>query len=321
MGRTKHQGNKYADNPEKSGWLKDGFSEWRYKESGEIIPEADLPSVPNAEKIKISYARKVVTLAKPEPHDFVYFDVKHKHSGGTETIGRITEYTTEGRLSSMIYRYYHPGHAQPCTFSGMVFFSGGREGSGTSRMPYIEIPSVYAEASDLRVDDEVSVEIECMDLRYAFNYHLSFMGLRSAKNLCREERRLILPLTLVKRLVVVDDPESMNEDGTPKPCFRYVSKTVYNEHTRMIAKGKPLEYPVSYRPRATPKNPHPKAIITRTLPCRRFIDDRVQVQVSITPEDTTENKWPNAHPGRFDFTTDTIQMFGLLDNGPRRTDE
>lgn len=309
--RTQHQGIKYAANKESNSKLKDGFMEWRYKESGELIPEALEPEVPNADKIKITYVRKTVTLAKPEPHEFAYFEVKRRSSSGTETIGRITEYTTEDRLSSMIYRYYHPEHAQPFTFSGTVLFSGGREKSGSSRMPYVEIPDSFVEACDLRVDDEVHVEITCMELTYSFDYHLSQMGLYISDGGASHSRRMILPLTQIKRLVVVEDPDSVREDGSAEPMFRFVKKSTYDKHTKLIAKSRPLEYEVSYTPRKTEKNPHPKRIVTRVLPCRRFIDDRVQVTLTVTPEDTTSNNWPKAHPGRFDFTADTLRMFGV----------
>lgn len=308
--RTQHQGIKYASNPEANAWLKDGFTEWRYKATGEPIPEAAVPDVPNSDKIKISYVRKVVILAKPKPREFVYFEVKRRYSGGTETIGRITEYTTEDRLTSMIYRYYHPEHAQPFTFSGTVLFSGGLPKRGTSRMPYVEIPDSYVEACNLHVDDEVHVEITCMGLTYSFDYHLSQMGLYVSDGGASHSRRMILPLTLVKRLVVVEDPDSIEEDGSAKPIFRFVRKSQYDKHTKLIAKGKPLEYEVSYVPRKTEKNPHPKRIVTRVLPCRRFIDDRVQVTLSVLPEDTTVNVWPNAHLGRYDFVIETLKMFG-----------
>lgn len=308
--RRPHQGIKYAANPEASGWIKDGFTEWRYK-TGERIPEAILSEVPNSDKIKISYVRKTVTLARPKPHEFVYFDVKHKSNKGTETIGRVTEYTTEDRVASMIYRYYNPGHAQPCELSGIVKFSGGRE---SSQMPYLEIPDAIAEAYDLRVDDEVTVSIECMGLSYTFYYHLSQMGLYVSDGGESSHRRLILPLTQIKRLVAVDDPQHTDEDGNPTPLFKYVTKKDYDEQTRQIAKGKPLEYTFYYRPRwKTKANPNRRPVRVRSAPCRRFIDEFVKVTATITPEDRTPNDWPNAHPGRFDLATVTINAFGRVE--------
>lgn len=314
MRRKPHQGEKYAANPETSGWIKDGFTEWRYKATGQPIPEPMVSEVPNPDKIKISYVRKSVYLKYPKPHEFVYFDVKHRHTKGTETIGRITEYTTEDRLTSMIYRYYHPGHAQPFTISGQVKFTGGKEGSGVSRMPYLDIPDEFVEAYDLHVDDEISATVTCMDLTYTFSYHLSQKGLYVTDGGDTETRRLILPLTQIKRLVVVEDPTTVKEDGTAPPIFKFVTKKTYDEHTRKIAKGKPLEYPIYYKTTKSKKNPKRKMVFSRAVPCRRFIDEYVAVTVEIIPEDTTPNDWPNAHPGRFDLVRDTLKKFVVIDS-------
>ncbi len=298
MRSTQHQGNKYAKNPEIGGWIKDGFTEWRYK-SGEAIPPDDLPQVPNADKIKISFVRKVV-------NDFVYFDVKHKSNSGTDTIGRVTEYTTEDRLASMIYRYYNPDHAKPCTFSGTVSAISGRKGS---KMFYLQIPQFYIEACDLKVDDEVRVNLTCMGLSYTFFYHLSQTGYFPHVGEA-PQRLLILPLTQVKRLVAVDDPDSIDEFGNASPIFRYVTKKTYDEHTRQIARGEPLEYQVSYRPRKTKSNPDRHPVVTAILPCRRFIDEFNEVTAEIIPEAFTVNNWQNAHNGRFDFAIGTINRGG-----------
>ncbi len=302
MRSTQHQGQKYAQNPESGGWIKDGFTEWRYK-SGEKIPPEVLPQVPNADKIKISYVRKII-------NDFVYFDVKHKSNTGTETLGRITEYTTEDRLTSLIYRYYNPDHAKPCSFTGRVSVIEGRK---TSKMFYLEIPQFYVESCDLRVDDEVKVNITCMGLSYTFFYHLSQTGFFPHVGQA-PQRLLILPLTQVKRLVAVEDPASIDENGNAVPIFRYVPKKIYDEQTRQIAKGKPLEYQVSYRPKKTKKNPKRKPVITAVLPCRRFIDEYNEVSVEIIPEAYTVNDWPNAHVGRFDFAKETIARGGRVLN-------
>lgn len=303
--RTKYQGNKYAANKgkETSKKISDGFSEWRYKATGEAIPEGLLPGVPNSDKIKVSYVRKVTRLKYPQPHDFVYFEVKRFSTSGTEFIGRVTEYTTEDRLSSLIYRYLHPGHARSCAFEGKVLYSGGKEGTGVSRMPYVEIPDSIAGASDLRVDDEVRYTVSSMGDSYTAYYHISNMGVY--RGLDGESRRLILPLTQIKRLVILETPEELDAAGRPKTKFKYVTKRTYDMHTRLLAAGEPLTYPYTHKPRRSKENPNPEPI-TEEVPCRRFIDEYVGVSVEIIPEDVTVNDWPKARPGRFDFARETI---------------
>lgn len=302
--RTKHQGNKYIANKGKGlpKKLADGFTEWRYKDTGEAIPEGLLSTTPNGDKIKISYARKVKRLEHPAPHDFVYFEVKRFSTSGTEFIGRITEYTTEDRLTSLIFRYLHPEHARPCTFEGMVLFSGGAEGSGVSRMPYVEIPDKIIDEAGLMVDDEVQFTLTSMGDTYTGHYHLSNMGLY--RGLDGPKTRLILPLTQVKRLVIVET-EIIGGNGHPLTRFRFVPKSVYDQHTLMLKLGEPLTYPHTYTPRKTKDNPNPRPI-TKNLPCRRFINDYVGLTVELVPEERTANDWPGARSGRFDFTIETI---------------
>lgn len=303
--RTKHQGDKYTANKgkETSKKITDGFSEWRYKATGEAIPEAFLSSVPNGDKIKISYIRKVVSLKYPRPHDFVYFDVKRFSTSGTEFIGRVTEYTNEDRLASLIYRYLHPDHAKSCIIEGKVLYSGGAEGSGVSRMPYIEVPDTIEEASDLRVDDEVRYTVSSMGCSYTANYHMSQMGVYHG--LDGGTRRLILPLTQIKRLVIYET-EDKDEEGRPRTSFKFVSKKIYDKHTLQLMAGEPLTFTRTRKPRKSKANPNPKPIIEE-IPCRRFIDEYTGVTVEIVPEDTTVNDWAGARMGRFDFACETIK--------------
>lgn len=299
--RTKHQGKKYLsgggrDLPKK---LADGFIEWRYKDTGAAIPEALLTTVPNGDKIKISYARKVLLLQYPTPHDFVFFEVKRFSTTGTEYIGRITEYTTEERLTSLLYRYLHPDHAKSCTFEAKVSFR-------PNGSPYVELPDRVIEASGLVVDDEVCFTITSNGCSYSGHYHLSNLGVYWGVD--GPKYRLILPLNQLKRLVVLGSEIKAN-NGRVLSKFQLVTPAVYNQHGLMLNLGEPLTYPYSRAQRKTNKKRSARPII-EYVPCRRFFEEGAGVTVELSPEERTVNDWPGARRGRFDFTMYTVKGGG-----------
>lgn len=290
--------------------ISDGFTEYRDITTGEIVQDVklDLPTVrlftyekKTARLLKYAGDRsKLLAGEEVELRDFVYFVVRQISAKNNEMIGRITEYTTEDRLSSMIYRYYNPEHAEPISFGARVLFSGSPETeeeapgkkriSEASRMPYVMIPDTLIDKSGLCVDDEISITItnERGD-HYTDHYHISNMGLYNLREegLLTEEktRRFIVPLTKFKRAVVLEYAEGELPIRNP---IKFVTGKKYTEHTRKLREGEPITYEFSYKGRPTKENPKPEEK-TLEVPCHRLIDEYSEVTVQISPQPYTVN--------------------------------
>lgn len=283
--------------------IKDGFAEYRDISSGEAVSDytVGLPTVrqfifERRSETVLAYAgdrREAREGEEVETREFVYFIVRQISARGIETLGRITEYTTEERLSSMIYRYYNPGHARPCSWEGMVKFSGEAPEPGKKsqavRMPYVEIPDTVINDSGLVVDDEILITItnERGD-SFTDLYHVSNMGLYGL----REEgiqngiskRRLIVPLTKFKRAVVLEDSPELPE--IKEPYVRFVRGSTYKLHTALLEKGEPITYHHHYKPRPSKLEPNPQSK-EAAYPCHRLINEHDRVTVIIEPQNYT----------------------------------
>lgn len=287
--------------------VKDGFADYRDITTGEVVPDLALSDTGfNSSIRQFTYERrieKVLAYAgdkdkarkgeEVQTVNFVYFVVRQINKKTNETIGRITEYTTEERLSSMIYRYYKPEHARPCSWEGMVKFSGEAPEPGKKaeavRMPYIEVPDSVINDSGLVVDDEILITItnERGD-SFTDLYHVSNMGLYGM----REEglpngiskRRLIIPLTKFKRAVVLEPSEDLPK--IKEPYVRFVTGRTYKLHTALLEKGEPITYPHTFVPRPSklePK-PGPKEV---EYPCHRLLNEHGRVTITIEPQNYT----------------------------------
>lgn len=287
--------------------VKDGFADYRDITTGEVVPDLALSDTGfNSSIRQFTYERrieKVLAYAgdkdkarkgeEVQTVDFVYFVVRQINKKTNETIGRITEYTTEERLSSMIYRYYNPEHARPCSWEGMVKFSGEAPEPGKKaeavRMPYVEVPDSVINDSGLVVDDEILITItnERGD-SFTDLYHVSNMGLYGM----REEglpngiskRRLIIPLTKFKRAVVLEPSEDLPK--IKEPYVRFVTGRTYKLHTALLEKGEPITYPHTFVPRPSklePK-PGPKEV---EYPCHRLLNEHGRVTITIEPQNYT----------------------------------
>lgn len=134
---------------------------------------------------------------------FYYYDiVRIPPRGSRVTVGRVTAYTTPERLDSLFYRYYHPDHLKPFSFSGTVRFSGQADETTAihptlTKHPYLSIPREIVTASDIRVDDEIEITVINSDgWTLTECYHVSQM-----------DDYLIVPLSQFKRAVIQDLPE------------------------------------------------------------------------------------------------------------------
>lgn len=290
----------------------DGFAEYHDITTGEPVPEYQRGMMDTVRQF--TFEKKTARLLKHagdrakllrgeevELRDFVYFVVRQISGRTNETIGRITEYTTEERLTSMIYRFYNPEHAGPISFRARVLFSGSPEEEETprgekriseaSRMPYVEIPASLLDKSGLCVDDEISITItnERGD-SYTDHYHVSNMGLYNLREegLFTEEktRRFIVPLTKFKRAVVLE-PEPGSNLPIRNPV-KFVTGRKYTEHTRKLREGKPISFDYEFKGRPTKENPKPDKK-TVEVPCHRLIDEYSEVTVQIIPEPYTVN--------------------------------
>lgn len=287
--------------------VKDGFADYRDITTGEVVPDLALSDTGfNSSIRQFTYERrieKVLAYAgdkdkarngeEVQTVDFVYFVVRQINKKTNETIGRITEYTTEERLSSMIYRHYNPEHARPCSWEGMVKFSGEAPEPGKKsqavRMPYIEIPDSVINDSGLCVDDEILITItnERGD-SFTDLYHVSNMGLYGL----REEglpngiskRRLIVPLTKFKRAVVLEDSPELPE--IKEPYVRFVRGSTYKLHTALLEKGEPITFHHHYKPRPSKLEPNPQSKEVN-YPCHRLINEHDRVTVIIEPQNYT----------------------------------
>lgn len=293
--RIQHQNHETGE-LSRSGQTFDGFQELRDKKTFNIAP-------PEAyrEAYKITYRRHVEEWTeRGHPHKFVYYQLSRRTNKSTEQIGRITTYTTEERLNSLLYRYYNPGHALGLSFHGRVRLSGSAEDPEAeitaealadglpSKMPYVTIPADDVLKCDLRVDDEISYTIvNPGGERYTERYHLS----TTAKPLDGSTRSLILPLTRIKRLVMFDD-------GTGRA--RYIKKADYDRHTEDIQKGRALFIEI-------PHYKNGKVVNIETVPVHRFINEGDEVAVTISPEEWSYNEFMD-RLGRFDFVINTLKL-------------
>lgn len=280
-----------------------GFQQTRDKTTFEIIPEDEVGDRYQS-GYKITFREYVEEWTEHRaPHKFVYYQLSRRSSKGTEQIGRITTYTTEDRLRSLLYRYFNPGHARGLSFYGRVRLSGSAEDLPQdpteklpSKMPYVVVPADDVIKCDLRVDDEISYTIiNAEGESYTEKYHLS----QTATPLDGSTRSLILPLTRIKRLVMFDD-------GTGRA--KYIKKEEYDRHTRALEKGKPLTIEIEHY-----KNG--KVDSVEIIPVHRFINEGDDVAVTITPEEWTKNEFMDRR-GRFDFVINTIQLI----NAKRRAE-
>lgn len=156
---------------------------------------------------------------------FSYFDIIR--SSDKTLIGRVTEYTTDERLISLFYRWYHRDHLKPLDFSATVYFSGPADSSeeeGTlTKSPYAIIPPDIFKEADGRIDDEIRMTVTNPEgFVNTQSYHVSKMN-----------RSYIMPLTQFKRLVFMEDP-----DGDPEklPKKRYIRQVGENLYLVMIKK-------------------------------------------------------------------------------------
>lgn len=286
MGRIKHQDHK-TELLSRSGVSFEGFQQLRDKETFEIAPPEKY-----REAYKITF-RKYVEKWKERgvEHEFIFYQLSRRTSNRVEQIGRMTEYQTEDRLRSLLYRYFNPGHASPLSFHARVRFSGSSEASGLpAKMPYIPIASGDVQKSNLWVDDEVRYTVvNSRGEQYTEKYHLS----QTATPLDGSTRSLILPLTRVKRLVVLDD-------GSGK--IKYVQKTVYDQHTEDIKEGRPLFIEKPRRRRKGAEELPPELI-----PVHRFIEEGEEVALMISPEEWSKNVFMD-RLGRFDFVINTLML-------------
>lgn len=284
----------------RTGFSFTGFQQLRDKTTFEIVPESEYQTA-----YKITFREYVEEWTEHRiPHKFVYYQLSRRSNKGTEQIGRITTYTTEDRLRSLLYRYFNPDHAQGLSFYGRVRLSGSAdEISGEpgerlpSKMPYIVIPSDDVDKCDLRVDDEIQYTIiNGAGERYTERYHLSL----TAKPLDGSTRSLILPLTRIKRLVVFDD-------GTAR--MRYLKKEEYDNHTRDLENNKPLTIELPHYKKG-------KVDSVEIIPVHRFINEGDEVSVTINPEEWTKHQFMDRR-GRFDFVINTLQLI----QSKRRSEE
>lgn len=293
--RIQHQNHETGE-LSRSGQTFAGYQELRDKTTFNIAP-------PEAyrEAYKITYRRHVEKWTEHgAPRSFVYYQLSRRTNKNTEQIGRITTYTTEERLQSLLYRYYNPGHALGLSFHGRVRLSGSAEDPEAeitpedraeglpSKMPYITIPADDVIKCNLRVDDEISYTIvNPQGERYTERYHLS----TTAKPLDGSTRSLILPLTRIKRLVMFDD-------GTGRA--RYIKKVDFDRHTEDIQKGRPLTIDI-------PHYKNGKVDHIETVPVHRFINEGDEVAVTISPEEWSKNEFMD-RLGRFDFVINTLKL-------------
>lgn len=284
--RTRYQGEKPREYVPRYG--ADCTQEYRDKRTFEIVPESEYRT---AYKITYQWKKAEYEDGKGKKKYFEYARVFRRTSEGQETIGQITEYTTEDRLKSMLYRFYNPGHASGFSFSGRVRLSGDSEESRKekkSKMPYVAIPSEDVSRYDLRVDDEVKITlINKHGEEYSEFYHLSL----TANNEEENKQSLIVPLPKFKRLVVFKHPL------TGVQTFRYVTKKIYTEHTHGLKIGETPLYPFTY------SRNHERHLIM--VPCHRFIDEGETVSVTLDPEEYTHHKFMS-RMGRFDFARETL---------------
>lgn len=296
---------------------KDGFAQYRDITTGGISepdPHTDRICQFTMERIVTRLCATKTDRAKAlegnpyETREFVYFNVRQINKKGQATIGRITEYTTEERLASMIYRYYNPDHAEPCAWgNARICFSGPSEEAGGSRMPYVEIPPFIIDKSGLTVDDEVLITItnERGD-SFSDHYHISNMGLYETIDK-EQTRRLIVPLPVFKRAVVL---ERIPEGITIRQPVKFVTGAEYRKHSKKLSKGEPIAYAHKYKDRPTKEIPKPE-IKTVEIPCHRFIEEGMEVTIQLTPEPYSKNVWINAPIGRYDFVIETFRSFSI----------
>lgn len=296
MGATKYPRKQHQKHDvelmKRSGVSFYGFQELRDKTTFEEAP-------PEAyrDAYKITFRQYIEEWEElGQKHQFEYYQLSRRSSDRTEQIGRITTYTNEDRLRSLLYRYFNPDHASPLSFHGRVRLSGSSddpEGDGASeelpaRMPYVTIPASDVEKCNLWVDDEVAYTIVSpRGDKYSERYHLSL----TSNPTDGSSQSLILPLTRIKRLVFLDD-------GTGRT--KYIKKSEYDEHTLKIQSGEPLTIEIPHYKKG-------KIDTVEVVPVHRFIEEGDEVAVMITPEEWTKHSFMDRR-GRYDFVINTLML-------------
>ena len=295
VARTKHQEHD-VEHISRSGVSFPAYQELRDKVTFEIVPPEKY-----REAYKITFRQYVEEWTEHRaPRRFVYYQLSRRSSNKTEQIGRITEYTTEDRLKSLLYRYFNPGHASGISFYGRVRLSGSAEdpsgdtsamdyaGRLPSKMPYVTVPADDVVKCNLRVDDEISYTIvNPRGEQFTERYHLS----TTAKPEDGSTQSLILPLTRIKRLVMYDDGSGRS---------RYIKKTEYDQHTEDLKKGRPLFTEIPHYKKG-------EISTVERVPVHRFINDGDEISVTIAPEEYTKHEFMDRR-GRFDFVAPTLQL-------------
>lgn len=325
---TPRQGNKETEKYTRPGtnYVIERFTERRDPETGKLC-EAGTGYEFTFQKYTERWAVSSPESATVGPdlavgvRTFDYFRVSRRSSKGTEILGQITAHTTESRLESMIYRYYHPDHAKISTFDGPVVESRSRSTAkdGKSResvFVHVSIPSGTVRDCDYRVDDEAEIHIHNRDgEHYSYKYHLSFRSRTDGDP--EDTGSLIVPLSPIRRLVYFKIGE--------RTVFQHVTEAVYREHSERLAQGQPITIKYTYQPRATKaeKEAHGKGWkpekVTIYPKVQRFICSGDSVTVTIDPVEHTENayyvgnkKTPiPGRPGRFDFAKESLHVIRL----------
>lgn len=285
MARKQHQDHE-TETITRGGTSFCGYQELRSKTTFEVVPADQY-----RDAYKITFREYVEEYPEDDgtTHKFVFYQLSRRTSSGTEQIGRTTKYTTEDRMRSLLYRYFNPDHARPIAFHGRVRLTrkaeGGPEGL-PAKMPYVTVPADDVDRCDLRVDDEVKYTIvNPRGERYEEKYHLSLTANDG------RTRSLILPLTRIKRLVVL-------EDGSGR--MKFVKKSVYDMNTAQLKNGEPLTIPIDHYAKG-------EKVSTEEIPVHRFVDDGDEVSVNLQPEEWTKHDFMDRR-GRFDFAINTLML-------------
>lgn len=333
---TPRQGNKPTKEIRGPGYSFIGFEETRDPETGKLSDKG----------IKITFQKYTESWLVSDPESatvgpdrskerrsFDYYRVRHRTKKGVEIIGQITAHTTEARLESMIYRYFHPGHATPCTFGpdwqhpetdgereirvcGFERNKAESEGRETSRKPffmYVPVPKSLVDSNDYRVDDEARFTIWNEDgEQFTFEYHLSLRSHTDGNP--SDSGSLVIPLSPIRKAVYYKEGD--------RTVFRHITEGEYRRHTEQLSRGEPIFIERVYQPRATKaeKEAHGKGWkpekVRERIQVKRFIGMGERVTVCIEPEEFTDNFYTQGtkktpivgRPGRFDFAKESLTV-------------
>lgn len=308
----------------RSGYTFEGFREKRDPETGKLSEDGRTFTFRKYTERWVPKTSKSFTVGPDMSvgvRSFDYFRVLFRTSARTEIIGQITAHTTEARLESMIYRYFHPGHADVSVFDGPVVESRSRStGKNGKRYDsvfhHVTIPSEIVSRCDYRVDDEAEIHIHnAHGEHYSYRYHLSFRSRTDGDP--EDTGSLVVPLNPVRRLVYFQRGE--------RTVFKNVTESEYRQHEKLIAEGKPVTIEYTYQPRATKEEKEKygekwkPAKVTIHPVVRRFISPGDIVTVSIDPQEFTENEYTDGNKkkripgraGRFDLAKETLHVIAL----------